>query len=221
MQKPLLQVLSLPWRLLDINKTAADNKYVVHLPDPAVLVTLKVGMDVSVIASKRSSFEHDGPSAESVWLRVSEITGLGKFVGVVVSPTTVVTDLVLGQRIEFENKHVARVAGAPPSKLEILCEQLCVVSAALEEEGSVVGKMHRQESEGEPDSGWRFFVGTESRDYLADAQNLVAVRLGDLLQIDDSVLHYLHSPVGSRYCKSSGGGFVPEPDADVITFQPS
>jgi hypothetical protein len=217
-QRPVLQVLSLPWRLLDINKTSADNKYLIHLPDPAVLVTLKVGMHVSVIASKRSSSDDDGPSAESVWLRVCGITGLGKFVGTVVSPTTIVTDVFLGRQIEFESKHVAKVAGAPPSRLELLCEQLCVVSAALEEEGAIVGKMYRQESEGESDSGWRFFVGTESRDYLADARNLIVTRLGDLLQVDDSVLHYLHSPVGSRYCKSSGEGFVKEPGAAVLTF---
>jgi hypothetical protein len=48
----------------------------------------------------------------------------------------------------------------------------CLASDLITIEGSRVGFMYREEPDNSIDSGWRFFTGTESQEFVDDPKNL-------------------------------------------------
>lgn len=209
------------WRLHNIAELAASNKYIVHLPDPVALVSLAAGQYVSVIASLRGdAIDDESPSAEQLWLRIAEVVRSGVFKGQILPEPEVVRDLAQDSVIEFESHHIAEIYGSAPSREQRLHLSRCVVTCHIAEDGEKVGLMWRDEPCGEGDSGWRFCSGKESRDYLADAENLMVVRLGDLLQMDDTFVGLLGSPVGARFRRQGDNKFTAVPPAEVIPLSP-
>lgn len=49
----------------------------------------------------------------------------------------------------------------------------CIASDKITVEGLPVGFMYREEPEEGWDSGWRFLSGTETEEYIDDAENFV------------------------------------------------
>ena len=77
--------------------------------------------------------------------------------------------------------------------------------------GKKVGWCYREQpSEGRPDSGWRFFSGEESEDYVNDAQNTEVYDLNTICNYDPDVLPLLSAPVGTAYMRGPDGKFHAE-----------
>ena len=73
--------------------------------------------------------------------------------------------------------------------------ELVAASKLLINERKKVRIMFRVEPINEIDSGWRFFCGDESADYLNDLNNIVWCNIDTVLRIDKSVYKYLDEGV--------------------------
>ncbi len=75
----------------------------------------------------------------------------------------------------------------------------CLITrAALDSEN--IGYMHREKPLPDvPDSGWRFFVGNESPEYLDVVENSTVCTLNTICNIAPDIMPYLHAEVGRRF----------------------
>ena len=75
--------------------------------------------------------------------------------------------------------------------------------------------MYREQTESRfPDSGWRFFEGTEDDEYLADPENTNIVRIQTICQLDPAIIPYLHAPFGTAWERN------PDSTITEVPFQP-
>ncbi|MDR2752105.1 MAG: DUF2185 domain-containing protein [Clostridiales bacterium] len=67
-----------------------------------------------------------------------------------------------------------------------------------------VSFMYREEVTGpDPDSGWRFFCGDESQEYLDDPNNTYLCGIDWVLDVDASVAQFLDLPPGTALERKS------------------
>jgi hypothetical protein len=48
------------------------------------------------------------------------------------------------------------------------------------------------------DSGWRFFEGTESPEYMANNDNSGVYKVNTIANLDAAIIPYIHLPVGVK-----------------------
>ena len=63
-----------------------------------------------------------------------------------------------------------------------------------------VGFMYREEAKA-PDSGWRFFAGTEDQEYVDNPDNIHQYDISTIIDIDPSIQPYLSSYPGVAFEK--------------------
>ena len=69
-----------------------------------------------------------------------------------------------------------------------------------------IGYMYRDEpSPNHPDSGWRFFVGDESEEYVNQSDNIVICGLNTVCNINPEIMAFLHADIGKRFGKHENG----------------
>lgn len=84
----------------------------------------------------------------------------------------------------------------------------CLVTDRISLEQAPIQYMVRQEpSEGNPDSGWQFFAGDESPEYLADMNHVQVFALNTVCNYDPSIIPLLDHPVGSAFIRKQDGSF--------------
>lgn len=59
--------------------------------------------------------------------------------------------------------------------------------------------MYREQPDNEQDSGWRFFSGDETDEYVNDPGNIGLYDVSTIAQIDKDIIPYLDSPIGSAF----------------------
>jgi hypothetical protein len=72
--------------------------------------------------------------------------------------------------------------------------------------GRKVGYMYRETPESGGDSGWRFFSGEETQEYVDDPDNLGLYDVNTITNYDREIIPYLDEPMGSAYERDSAGG---------------
>lgn len=77
----------------------------------------------------------------------------------------------------------------------------CFATDKITVDGLKVGYMYREEPEDASDSGWRFFSGTESQDYVDNPENMMYYDVNTIANYDRTIIPYLDSPVGSEFEK--------------------
>ena len=86
----------------------------------------------------------------------------------------------------------------------------CFITDEVTVEGKKIGWCYREEPEEDfPDSGWRFFSGEESDDYLNDPQNTSLADLNSACNFDPDILPLLSAPYGSAFARGEDGKFHP------------
>lgn len=85
----------------------------------------------------------------------------------------------------------------------------CLISRRVLDTPVGLGLLFRERPFGAQDSGWRFFAGDEEGAYVADARNILMVRLADVLAQHPEVESLLNAPIGSAFERNATGGFVP------------
>lgn len=89
----------------------------------------------------------------------------------------------------------------------------CFVTDRISVDGCRVGWCYREDPEpGFPDSGWRFFSGDESEEYIADINHTEIVDLNSVCNLDPDVTPLLSAPYNSAFVRDeTTGEFRPEP----------
>ena len=80
-----------------------------------------------------------------------------------------------------------------------------MASKRLVDEKLPVRFMYREKGEGD-DSGWRFFSGTEDRNYADDPNNIGIYDITTILAIDKTIMPYLDSTEGMAFKREEGTG---------------
>jgi hypothetical protein len=117
--------------------------------------------------------------------------------------------------IYFDEEADARLAtrvlhstGPQPPDLEdvSVLSKACFATNMVMEDGCAVGYMYREEPDSLTDSGWRFFSGQESQEYVDNPSNTSVYPVAFVAQHDLSIIPYLSSPNGhfgrhgERFC---------------------
>ena len=84
----------------------------------------------------------------------------------------------------------------------------CIATDKITVEGFKIGYMYREKPNPKyPDSGWRFFQGEESDEYIKDVKNSGIYDLNTLCNYDPSIITLLKSPYGVCYYRDKMGTF--------------
>ena len=88
----------------------------------------------------------------------------------------------------------------------------CFATNRITVDGEKVGYMYRElpdEDSHFPDSGWRFFAGDESDEYLAVVEHIHIYHLNTVVNYDPAIMAYLNAPYGTAWVRQ-GDVFVSE-----------
>jgi hypothetical protein len=195
------------WWLTDAAQSQRSFPYTFFKPSRVTSDTLAVGDQVKLI------FEFDNPdpdgwSAERMWVTITGRDG-DRFQGVLDNEPAQLTGLVLGDPVEFEERHIIQtsIEESGPNVVNRYRAR-CFVTRRVLYDGELAGYLYREEAEQEDDSGWRIMAGDEDEAYMDEADNIFYVSLGAVLNCDDSFVHLLDAAVESRFERNpETGGF--------------
>lgn len=85
----------------------------------------------------------------------------------------------------------------------------CLATDRITVDGMQVGYCYREEPSFTSDSGWRFFAGDESEEYLADAENIEIYDVNTIANYDRAILQVLDSAIGSAHARDEHDKFMP------------
>ena len=87
----------------------------------------------------------------------------------------------------------------------------CIATDRISKDKCKVGYMYREEPyKMFDDSGWRFFEGTEDQEYMSIPENSSVHELEEICKIDESIIPYLDSEVGTSFYRDENGNFIEE-----------
>ncbi len=78
----------------------------------------------------------------------------------------------------------------------------CIASDAITVEGEQVGYMYKEKPDEEDDSGWRFFSGYETDEYLENPDNCGLHDVNSIANFDKDIIPFLDSPYNSAFERS-------------------
>ena len=80
----------------------------------------------------------------------------------------------------------------------------CLATDEIMVEGRKVGYMYREHPEQEWDSGWRFFAGDESPEYVNDPSHIGIYAVNTVANYDPDVICHLNTPPPCTFDKIPG-----------------
>ena len=186
------------WSLIDTTEYASQYKYTFYLPSAEVMQKIAVGENVKLMFG----FESNIPcafSAERMWVRVDSIDGHGGYTGQLNNVPAFIDDLSPGDPISFRDIHIINTDHDDDGNIVDQYLSRCFVSNRILKDGLEIGSLCRDEPENDEDSGWWITAGDESEEYLDSPESMAYVSLGTVLNLDDSIIHLLDSPVGAAF----------------------
>lgn len=89
----------------------------------------------------------------------------------------------------------------PGSQIKPLAEGhgTCFATDMITVEGRKVGYMYREKPDSPEDSGWRFFSGKESEEYVNDPSHTTIYDVNTIANYDPAIIPLLDSPIGSAF----------------------
>lgn len=82
----------------------------------------------------------------------------------------------------------------------------CIAPDTITVDGRRVGFCYRELGSNDLDSGWRFFAGDETDEYLAEAGNSAVYDVNTVANYDPEIIPLLDAPVGSAFEREGGNG---------------
>ncbi|HOP04320.1 MAG TPA: DUF2185 domain-containing protein [Tenuifilaceae bacterium] len=80
----------------------------------------------------------------------------------------------------------------------------CYASDMVTVDGYKVGFMHREAREEEGDSGWRFYSGFETEEYVDDEHNIMMFDVNYIANLDPAIIPYLKLRTGAELERVEG-----------------
>jgi len=74
----------------------------------------------------------------------------------------------------------------------------CFPTDKITIDGMKVGYMYREDPCEKMDSGWRFFSGTATQDYVDDPNNTMIYDANTIANYDRAIIPYLNLPFGTK-----------------------
>ena len=153
------------WHLDDVQVIANENPYTFYKPSVTAVQSLMPG-DRAKLVFMLHSDDPDAPTGERMWVEIVRIEE-GIFDGRLVNRPLYIEDLVPGDAVRFEARHIMDVSvDDPEPSLAKQYAQYCLVSRDAYVEGGNVGFMYREQPVDENDSG----EGTKTRYELCGNQ---------------------------------------------------
>lgn len=200
------------WKLIDAEKLAQEHKYTFYKPSKEITKKLVVG-NVVKLTFEFDSSNSEHPSAERMWVEITEING-EKFKGKLDNHPFYLHELFAGDEIVFEHKHIIdhNLELFEPNLVDKYYDRCFVTNKILYEKAQInyiyrEEPMEKDENRDYVDTGWRFLSGDESDEYMEDSENISLVSLGAVLSIDDSFIDLLQSEVGKSFRRNEKGNF--------------
>lgn len=193
------------WSFANGAALAAANKYTFYRPSAEAIGKVAVGDNVKLVFEYDND-NPDGWTAERMWVLVDHIDGEGQFRGRLDNVPRHISDLHLGDELEFRDIHIIQVEHDENSGANSVSRYnlRCYVTARILNEGSRIGYLYREEPERDDDSGWRIMAGDETAEYMEDPENSFYVSLGAVLNRDDAILLLLDAQAGSTFERVDG-----------------
>lgn len=93
-------------------------------------------------------------------------------------------------------------------QIETLVEGMgaCFATDRIVVDGQAVGYMYREPPNNDHDSGWRFFAGDESEEYVEKTDNTGIYDINTIANYDRDILDLVHSPIGSAFAREGENG---------------
>jgi hypothetical protein len=80
----------------------------------------------------------------------------------------------------------------------------CFATDKIIVEGMKVGYMYREVPDEPMDSGWRFFSGTETQEYVDDPYNTMMYNVNTIANYDKAIIPFLELPYDSHLERIEG-----------------
>ncbi len=84
----------------------------------------------------------------------------------------------------------------------------CLATDRIVVDGCKVGYMCRSEPIEAPDTGWSFFSGDESEEYMRENSNHGVYDLNTIVNYDPDIINYIDCPIGSKFERISDTEFA-------------
>lgn len=84
----------------------------------------------------------------------------------------------------------------------------CLATDRITVDGMRVGYMYREVPRDKDDSGWHFFSGDESQDYVDIPANLAIYNVNTIANYDPEIMPFLDKPAGTAWARNEEGKFV-------------
>ena len=80
----------------------------------------------------------------------------------------------------------------------------CLATDRITVDGCQVGYMYREATQRKGDTGWRFFAGDESQDYIDDSSHSGVYEINTIANYDPAILAYVATPPPCAFEKIPG-----------------
>jgi len=80
----------------------------------------------------------------------------------------------------------------------------CIAPDTITVVGEQVKFMYRDTPSNDLDSGWQFYSGTETQDYLDNSQNSAIYDVNTIANYDPAIIPYLNLPIGTALERLDG-----------------
>lgn len=90
--------------------------------------------------------------------------------------------------------------------------QYAIVSQEVSKNGETIGFLYREAAVFEQDSGWRFFSGWESDEYVADVAHFDTLPLSEVVAMQPEIKTLLNEQYGAWEWSDDVQDFVPAQD---------
>lgn len=174
------------WKLGDGEERHRESPRSFFIPPLRVRDSLK-REDVVRLLFVLTRRDADGPNAERMWVKVSEVNSTG-YVGILGNSPSAIQDLGPGELIAFEPRHVISVLDETWDKyanLTAFVNRRLLENDQLEPHLVVHDPADLQLSsrhDGTRPSGWQLLVGDETEAELSDVANVRTPNLGWLME---------------------------------------
>lgn len=200
------------WQLSNAEELAKEFKYTFYKPSRKITNQLEIG-NIAKVTFEFNSNNEDHPSAERMWIQITEVKEDG-FVGLLDNSPFYIHDLYAGDLVEFEHKHIIDhdLDVTEPNLVDKYINRCFATSKVLYDNHKVHYLYREEPMEKDPerdyeDTGWRIMAGDETDEYMDNSENIHLVSLGAVLTRDDSYIELLDAPIGSAFEKNEKGKF--------------
>lgn len=203
------------WYLDSVYERNKESPYTFYAPSKEVIAMLNIGDIVKLIFVET---ENDGYVGERMWVEINHMQGKN-FKGILTNVPLNLKDLKNGQEIIFQTEHICDTEYEDPTSSEwdyYFNAKIIVSNDVLER--NEFNFMLRDNPKDEQDSGWSVLSGYEDDEFLNNPDNLQYISIGEILNIDDSILSFIEEQPLCAYERNDEYLFYKIDDYDWDTY---